>query len=131
MAYWLPTRGEVAEPGLRRTPGERVNSEGFRGFKSPPLRQAVFNSPLPHDSGIKQDASDADQRTLRAAGCPGLHLGAEQFAAGGRWPITTRTSRYSGDVVPPTRTELLVDAAIATRSRWKLPGFLRLIEDCR
>ena len=34
-------RGEVAEPGLRRTPGERVNSEGFRGFKSPPLRHAV------------------------------------------------------------------------------------------
>jgi RHS repeat-associated protein len=39
----LPARGEVAEPGLRRTPGERVNSEGFRGFKSPPLRHAVFN----------------------------------------------------------------------------------------
>ena len=38
-----PARGEVAEPGLRRTPGERVNSEGFRGFKSPPLRQSVFN----------------------------------------------------------------------------------------
>src|ERR1700730_13363928 len=36
-----PARGEVAEPGLRRTPGERVNSKGFRGFKSPPLRQAV------------------------------------------------------------------------------------------
>ena len=34
-------RGEVAEPGLRRTPGERVNSKGFRGFKSPPLRQLV------------------------------------------------------------------------------------------
>jgi hypothetical protein len=41
MAYWLPARGEVAEPGLRRTPGERVNSEGFRGFKSPPLRHRV------------------------------------------------------------------------------------------
>src|ERR1700736_6267525 len=38
-----PARGEVAEPGLRRTPGERVTSEGFRGFKSPPLRQSVFN----------------------------------------------------------------------------------------
>src|ERR1700687_622774 len=37
-----PPRGEVAEPGLRRTPGERVNSEGFRGFKSPPLRQRVW-----------------------------------------------------------------------------------------
>ena len=36
-----PARGEVAEPGLRRTPGERVNSEGFRGFKSPPLRHPV------------------------------------------------------------------------------------------
>jgi hypothetical protein len=34
-------RGEVAEPGLRRTPGERVLSEGSRGFKSPPLRQPV------------------------------------------------------------------------------------------
>ena len=34
-------RGEVAEPGLRRTPGERVDSEGSRGFKSPPLRQRV------------------------------------------------------------------------------------------
>ena len=33
--------GEVAEPGLRRTPGERVFSKGNRGFKSPPLRQAV------------------------------------------------------------------------------------------
>jgi hypothetical protein len=31
MAYWLAARGEVAEPGLRRTPGERVNSEGFGG----------------------------------------------------------------------------------------------------
>jgi hypothetical protein len=30
--------GEVAEPGLRRTPGERVFSKGNRGFKSPPLR---------------------------------------------------------------------------------------------
>jgi hypothetical protein len=37
----MPALGEVAEPGLRRTPGERVNSEGFRGFKSPPLRQRV------------------------------------------------------------------------------------------
>jgi hypothetical protein len=33
-------RGEVAEPGLRRTPGERVFSKGNRGFKSPPLRHA-------------------------------------------------------------------------------------------
>ena len=33
--------GEVAEPGLRRTPGERVFSKGNRGFKSPPLRQPV------------------------------------------------------------------------------------------
>lgn len=32
--------GEVAEPGLRRTPGERVFSKGNRGFKSPPLRHA-------------------------------------------------------------------------------------------
>ena len=38
------TRGEVAEPGLRRTPGERVNSEGFRGFKSPPLRHHVVET---------------------------------------------------------------------------------------
>ena len=37
----LARSGEVAEPGLRRTPGERVNSEGFRGFKSPPLRRRV------------------------------------------------------------------------------------------
>jgi hypothetical protein len=35
-------RGEVAEPGLRRTPGERVLSKGSRGFKSPPLRHTVF-----------------------------------------------------------------------------------------
>ena len=37
MAYW-PARGEVAEPGLRRTPGERVNGFPGRvsGFKSPP-----------------------------------------------------------------------------------------------
>src|ERR1700737_4808609 len=41
-----PARGEVAEPGLRRTPGERVNSEGFPGFKSPPLRQQVCTSCL-------------------------------------------------------------------------------------
>jgi hypothetical protein len=34
--------GEVAEPGLRRTPGERVDSEGSRGFKSLPLRQALM-----------------------------------------------------------------------------------------
>ena len=27
--------------GLRRTPGGRVNSEGFRGFKSPPTRARV------------------------------------------------------------------------------------------
>ena len=40
MAYWRSDRrGEVAEPGLRRTPGERVDSKGSRGFKSPPLRQ--------------------------------------------------------------------------------------------
>src|ERR1700722_16041937 len=34
-------RGEVAEPGLRRTPGTRVDSKGSRGFESPPLRQPV------------------------------------------------------------------------------------------
>jgi hypothetical protein len=33
--------GEVAEPGLRRTPGTRVDSKGSRGFESPPLRQSV------------------------------------------------------------------------------------------
>ncbi len=32
--------GEVAEPGLRRTPGERVDSEESRGFESPPLRHS-------------------------------------------------------------------------------------------
>ncbi len=46
VAYWPPARGEVAEPGLRRTPGERVNSEGFRGFKSPPLRQPAWKLPI-------------------------------------------------------------------------------------
>jgi hypothetical protein len=34
--------GEVAEPGLRRTPGERVDSEGSRGFESPPLRRLAL-----------------------------------------------------------------------------------------
>src|SRR5271156_2596762 len=29
-------RGEVAEPGLRRTPGERGDSKGARGVQSPP-----------------------------------------------------------------------------------------------
>ena len=33
--------GEVAEPGLRRTPGERVFSKGNRGFKSLPLRHLL------------------------------------------------------------------------------------------
>src|ERR1700678_4249028 len=33
--------GEVAEPGLRRTPGTRVDSKGSRGFESPPLRHPV------------------------------------------------------------------------------------------
>ena len=37
------SRGEVAEPGLRRTPGTRVDSKGSRGFESPPLRQAVHD----------------------------------------------------------------------------------------
>ena len=56
-----PDNGEVAEPGLRRTPGERVTSEGFRGFKSPPsppasphltatLRLRTQNARLPADS---------------------------------------------------------------------------------
>jgi hypothetical protein len=35
------SRGEVAEPGLRRTPGTRVDSKGSRGFESPPLRHPV------------------------------------------------------------------------------------------
>src|SRR5713101_7956063 len=34
-------RREVAEPGLRRTPGTRVDSKGSRGFESPPLRHRV------------------------------------------------------------------------------------------
>ncbi len=38
-AYCDTRRGEVAEPGLRRTPGTRVDSKGSRAFKSLPLRQ--------------------------------------------------------------------------------------------
>ena len=38
------SRGEVAEPGLRRTPGTRVDSKGSRGFESPPLRHPVSDS---------------------------------------------------------------------------------------
>ena len=32
---------ENSKDALRRTPGERVNSEGSRGFKSPPLHHPV------------------------------------------------------------------------------------------
>src|SRR5271168_2748814 len=39
-------RGEVAEPGLRRTPGTRVDSKGSRGFESPPLRHPVWHVSL-------------------------------------------------------------------------------------
>src|ERR1700683_4310616 len=41
MAYLVFRCGEVAEPGLRRTPGTRVEPQGSRGFESPPLRQPV------------------------------------------------------------------------------------------
>src|ERR1700694_2247171 len=51
-----PARGEVAEPGLRRTPGERVNSEGFRGFKSPPLRHRVWLLPQSPENSAKWPA---------------------------------------------------------------------------
>src|ERR1700730_3050849 len=51
-----PARGEGAEPGLRRTPGERVNSEGFRGFKSPPLRQSYMDPARVQGSKCRRDA---------------------------------------------------------------------------
>ncbi len=43
----------MAEPGLRRTPGERVDSEGSRGFESPPLRHTVRIVYLHSEDGTK------------------------------------------------------------------------------
>src|SRR5208337_132177 len=43
----------VAEPGLRRTPGTRVDSKGSRGFESPPLRQTVWHVSLHFGEAIK------------------------------------------------------------------------------
>ena len=59
-------RGEVAEPGLRRTPGERVNSKGFRGFKSPPLRHAVPISTFSLPAITKKRAFAGQYWDLRA-----------------------------------------------------------------
>ena len=47
------SRGEVAEPGLRRTPGTRVDSKGSRGFESPPLRQAVWHVSLHYREAMR------------------------------------------------------------------------------
>ena len=58
-----PRRGEVAEPGLRRTPGTRVDSKGSRGFESPPLRHGV---PASEDS----PRSDAKAARLARIGRP-------------------------------------------------------------
>jgi hypothetical protein len=85
MAYWPPTRGEVAEPGLRRTPGERVNSEGFRGFKSPPLRQAVLNFLLSHhrwDRAGRESGSEnvAGRRMFEASPWRGAIRGGRTLA---------------------------------------------------
>ena len=87
--------GEVAEPGLRRTPGTRVNSKGFRGFESPPLRQPVptletahSNSPtvaqFPDGTSVKGDPrrpgslscnrNSATCRCREIARSPLLHL---------------------------------------------------------
>jgi hypothetical protein len=48
----LPT-GEVAKPGLRRTPGMRIDSEGARGFKSASLRQAGSDLRAPMENLAK------------------------------------------------------------------------------
>jgi hypothetical protein len=48
----LPT-GEVAKPGLRRTPGMRVDSEGARRFKSASLHQAGRDLRAPLENPAK------------------------------------------------------------------------------
>ena len=66
--------GEVAEPGLRRTPGERVDSEGSRGFESPPLRHASCFTWFFEDSlGTKlRSASGFFRCPVDAQGSPDL-----------------------------------------------------------
>src|SRR5271167_337489 len=61
----MPRSGEVAEPGLRRTPGTRVNSQGFRGFESPPLRHTVCTISLQSGDGGKSARDVALLRSMR------------------------------------------------------------------
>jgi hypothetical protein len=72
--------GEVAEPGLRRTPGTRVNSKGFRGFESPPLRHRV---PISENTWLESLNSPRQRALLHVSSSGENHLpaGDAQFAA--------------------------------------------------
>ena len=76
----LNSRGEVAEPGLRRTPGERVDSKGSRGFESPPLRHRV---PVLANSLLESLNSPPQRPHLQICGSGETHFpaGDAQFAA--------------------------------------------------
>src|SRR5271163_3062676 len=82
-------RGEVAEPGLRRTPGERVDSKGSRGFKSPPLRQAVCDLRQSPEKPAKFGACARLSRLRKGTGelsfGPVLGLFC-RFLSAARWP---------------------------------------------
>jgi pimeloyl-ACP methyl ester carboxylesterase len=96
-------RGEVAEPGLRRTPGTRVGSKGSRGFESPPLRQRVTafrDSPL---SSLKIAAFRANlhfprhQRPARPAWRPRCYRPSllRQLPRSAMRPLSAHSSRCS------------------------------------
>src|SRR5258708_38183069 len=60
-----PHSGEVAEFGLTRTPGTRVDSKGSRGFESPPLRHRV---PISGDTSLGSPKSPPQRPHLQICG---------------------------------------------------------------
>src|ERR1700722_6796514 len=73
-------RGEVAESGLTRTPGTRVDPKGSRGFESPPLRQRV---PISGDPLIEWPKSAPQRAHMHkyGRGESALTASGEQFEA--------------------------------------------------
>ncbi len=129
--------GEVAEPGLRRTPGERVNSEGFRGFKSPPLRHSVpdfsdFSGKRPKSARRRAPSAylvrpeGAEFRVISVLNCDfsaGAHFSG---ATGiGRAPFADRSAHANpADQASPFFLEAatlpLIRSPVASRSEWRL-----------
>src|SRR5271168_4279001 len=94
-------RGEVAEPGLRRTPGTRVDSKGSRGFESPPLRHTVCTIYLQSGDGGK---SPRDAGFLRSMRTGESYLGADSLNCRGFSPREEKTGRFTvgADFVHPS-----------------------------